>query len=112
MGTRREEIGRLLRARPHSPLELARQVKAPVKTVLADLEHVRRGLRPGEAWVVDAAACRSCGFVFRERSRLSTPSRCPECRSEDIADPSFAISAASAGKEALRSMEEPEGRDG
>ncbi len=90
-GTRRQEIARLLRERPRTVLDIARTVGAPVKTVLDDLQHVRRGLAPGEAWAVEPASCRACGFEFRERERLDVPSRCPRCRSEDIEDPAFGI---------------------
>jgi predicted Zn-ribbon and HTH transcriptional regulator len=89
--TRRQEIARILRTGPHTVDDLARKVGAPAKSVLADLEHVRRGLKGGDAWRVHEAACLSCGFVFRGRERLATPSRCPECRSEDIEDPRFEI---------------------
>lgn len=33
----------------------------------------------------------SCGFTFRKRERLSTPSRCPVCRSEEITETRYGI---------------------
>ena len=73
--------------------ELARLVGASVKGVLADLEHVRRGLERAEEWTVAPAECASCGFGFKGRERLDVPSRCPECRSEDIIEARYAITA-------------------
>jgi predicted Zn-ribbon and HTH transcriptional regulator len=91
--TRRQRIAALLRAGPIAVPEIARLTGASVKGVLADLEHVRRGLDPGEAWAVSPAECSSCGFAFKGRERLDVPSRCPECRSEDIAEARYAITA-------------------
>jgi hypothetical protein len=91
--TRRQEIARLLRQGRLSVLDIARRFGAPARSVLADLEHIRRGLAAGERWVVSEAECLSCGFVFKGRERLNTPSRCPRCRSEQIRDPEFAITA-------------------
>jgi transcriptional regulator len=95
--TRRQDIARILRTGPHTVDDLARKVGATAKAVLVDLEHVRRGLKAGDRWIVLDAACLSCGFVFRGRERIQTPSRCPDCRSEDIEDPRFEI----AGSEAV-----------
>jgi hypothetical protein len=89
--TRRQEIAQLLRQGRLGVLDLARQVGAPAKSVVADLEHVRRSLAGRERWIVFAAECLSCGFVFKGRDRLNTPSRCPQCRSEQIRDPEFEI---------------------
>ena len=91
--TRRQVIARVLRTGPHTVEDLARKVGAPAKSVLVDLEHVRRGLKEGDEWAVTDAVCLSCGFIFRGRERLETPSRCPECKSEDIEDPRFEIAS-------------------
>jgi predicted Zn-ribbon and HTH transcriptional regulator len=96
-GTRRQQIARLLRESPRTVLELSRIVKSPVKSVLIDLEHVRRGLKEGDRWTVIPAECQGCGFVFRERERLNRPSRCPKCRSEEILEGAFGISRESEG---------------
>ena len=91
--TRRQEIADLLRRGKMGVIDIARCVGAPAKSVLTDLEHIRRGLTARERWVVIDAECLSCGFVFKGRERLNTPSRCPHCRSEQIRDPEFAIIA-------------------
>jgi hypothetical protein len=91
--TRRQEIARVLRTGPHTVGDLARKVEASVKSVLLDLQHVRRGLKAPEEWVAADAVCRDCGFVFRGRERLETPSRWPECRSENIEGPRFEIAS-------------------
>lgn len=91
--TRRQQIAEFLRHGGLTAPEIAGRIEAPVKSVLADLEHVRRGVKGGEKWVVRDAECLACGFVFKGRDRLNVPSRCPECRSEQIRDGAFEIRA-------------------
>ena len=85
--TRRQRIAEILRHGPITVLQLAREMGAPVKAVVDDLGHVMRSLRGRVR--VEPAECGECGFVFRGRHRVETPSRCPECRSEDIREPRF-----------------------
>lgn len=42
-------------------------------------------------FVLDPASCVECGYVFRGRTKLTTPSRCPKCKSEGISPPRFGI---------------------
>lgn len=97
--TRRQEIAAILREGPATLEDLARLAGADAATVRADLEHVRRSLGRGERFVIHPASCARCGFVFADRKRLSTPSRCPSCRSERIDDPSFRIDSTGAAGE-------------
>jgi len=89
--TRRQQIAQLLRGGQFNVFDIARQVRAPAKSVLADLQHVRQGLKPGERWFVLDASCLGCGFVFRGRERLDSPSRCPRCKGEQIEEARFGI---------------------
>jgi len=89
--TRRQRIADLLHRGPLAVPEIARLTGGSVKGVLADLEHVRRGMGTAEAWTVTPAECASCGFRFKGREKLDVPSRCPECRSEDIVEARYAI---------------------
>jgi predicted Zn-ribbon and HTH transcriptional regulator len=41
--------------------------------------------------VVEPARCQVCGFVFKKRDRLTSPGRCPSCRSSRIEEPLFTI---------------------
>jgi predicted Zn-ribbon and HTH transcriptional regulator len=65
--------------------DLANTLEMRVGDVLDDLRHVRRTV--GKRLQVRPARCTRCDFVFRKRSRLSTPSRCPRCRCEQIDGP-------------------------
>lgn len=89
--TRRQTIETRLREGPLRALIIARWFSMSVKTALDDLEHIRRGRCGAGSFLIDPAVCGVCGFVFRDRIRLDTPSRCPQCRGEDIVEPEFRI---------------------
>ncbi len=57
------------------------------------LAHVMRTVARDRTkrFVLEPSACLACGYVFRERTRLTRPSRCPRCRSEDITPPRYGI---------------------
>lgn len=84
--TRREEIEELLRQRPWTPKELADYFGAPMNEIIEDLEHVRRGTQNPFIFKYQPPKCRDCGFLFKERSKMKTPSKCPKCRSESMDD--------------------------
>jgi len=85
--TVRHEIVSLLREEELTAREISERVGVSEKEVLEHLEHIRIALRGG--LLVTPAACMACGFSFRKRERLKGPGRCPVCRSEHIAEPSF-----------------------
>ena len=91
MATLRQQISTLLAQAPHSPRKLADEVDIKIRDVLHHLEHIRRSHK--REFHVVAPECLKCGFVFEGRNKLSTPSRCPECRSERISEPVFWIAA-------------------
>jgi predicted Zn-ribbon and HTH transcriptional regulator len=94
--TPRQAIGRLLAAAPHTAHELSALVHLPEKDVVPHLEHLARSLRSrGARLDVDAARCRDCAYVFRDRRRLARPSACPRCRSEHLSVPTFRVVASS-----------------
>lgn len=72
--------------------ELSERVRVRERDVAMHLEHIRKSLRHGsEALRVDPARCMSCDYVFRDRKRVSSPSRCPKCRSEHVEAPRFSV---------------------
>ena len=99
--TRRERLLEVLRRaqRPLTVQEIARALgvsdSEAVKAIYEDLKHVGRTLyrESGgrEVLVMVPPRCLSCGYVFRDRSRVKRPSRCPRCKSERISQPSFII---------------------
>ncbi len=74
--------------------QLRRELEMPVRALEDDLRHVELSLRKAAQRLrIEPARCRDCGFVFRDRSsrHLHAPGRCPQCRSERIAEPRFRI---------------------
>jgi hypothetical protein len=92
MPTRRQSIASVLRRGPVSVHALARIFGVPLKIVSADVEHLRLSLRGEERLEVIPAECFACGYIFDTRKRLDCPSRCPQCKSENLSAPEFFIS--------------------
>jgi predicted Zn-ribbon and HTH transcriptional regulator len=81
-------------AGPLGAHELSARIGISEKDVAGHLEHLARSLRQGgERLVVDPARCLGCGFVFRKRTRLTKPSRCPVCKSQRLDLARFSIRA-------------------
>ena len=91
--TTRQRIADALRAAPHDAADLSTAVGVPTSAVYGHLEHVARSVRTDptdERFLVAPPECRACGFDGFD-DPLNDPSRCPECRSERIARPTFTI---------------------
>jgi len=94
--TARQQLRGLLRREALSFEALRALVGLPVRRLEEELRHVERSARGrGERLVVVPARCLACDFVFRDREarHLHAPGRCPRCRSERIADPTFRLEA-------------------
>ncbi len=91
MPTIRQAIKDLLAEQALSLRELSQRLSLPEKEVAQHLAHVARAPGPGRRFLLYPAECRSCGFVFSKRERLTIPSRCPRCRRQTIRRPRFHI---------------------
>lgn len=91
--TVREALAEALRREgPATARELSSSVGIREKDVAGHLEHLARSLAArGERLAVEPASCVACGYVFRERSRLSRPGACPACRSTRVEPPAFRV---------------------
>jgi len=90
--TLRRTISELISDQPMSAREISIRAHLMEKEVYGHLEHIRHSLHTaGGQLEVTPAECRSCGFVFNKRERLTPPGKCPICRSETIFEPLFAI---------------------
>jgi len=90
MPTRREEIIKLLEERELSLQSIANKFCVDLKEILEDLEHVEKSIRPKKL-KRRHAECKNCGFVFKERSKIKKPSKCPRCKKEWIQPAVFRI---------------------
>lgn len=88
----RQQIIELLTRRPMDARELSAAAGVREKEVYAHLDHIVRSVSArGGTFRMEPASCRTCGFVFRNRRRMTRPSRCPRCRSQRISAPAYAI---------------------
>ena len=90
MITRRQEIIEMLEKQPMSISQLANLYKMKIEELLEDFPHIRKTIHPRRLKIIPAV-CRKCGFVFKERTKVRAPSKCPRCRSEWIEEPMFKI---------------------
>ena len=70
----------MLKDGPISAQEIANQYKTTLADILEDIDHIRISNKIK----IDPAVCLVCGFVFKERSKIKTPSKCPGCRGERV----------------------------
>lgn len=91
--TVRQRLVEVLTGRRLSSRQLAELVGQPERLIEDHLQHILKSLARDRArrFVLEPSSCQDCGFVFRERTRMTRPSRCPSCRSESILAPRFGI---------------------
>ncbi|MGH7167366.1 MAG: transcriptional regulator [Nitrospiraceae bacterium] len=91
--TIRQRIMELIAGTLRTSRQLAELVGVPERQIEDHLAHIVRSVARdrGRRFVLDPSACQDCGFVFRGRTRLTRPSRCPRCRSEAISAPRYGI---------------------
>lgn len=90
--TARHAVIDLLCRETRSAKEFSAELRLTEREVYDHLEHIRRSLHAeGAALEIVPAVCRSCGFTFAKRDRLTAPGRCPVCRHEAISDPLYTI---------------------
>ena len=76
-----------------SSYQLAQMLGIPERQIEEHLTHVVKTIARDKTrkFILDPARCQDCDFVFLDRRRLTSPSRCPHCRSEAIAAPRYGI---------------------
>ena len=91
--TPRQRIIDLIAGTRLSSYQLAQMLGIPERQVEEHLAHVVKTIARDKTrrFILDPARCQDCDFVFRDRSRLTSPGRCPHCRSEAIAAPRYGI---------------------
>lgn len=89
--TTRERITNRLRDEPLPASALAREFSIQTATVMTHLEHIAQSLdETDEEFLVAPPECRDCGFDGFDEL-LNRPSRCPDCKSENVEEPVFTV---------------------
>ena len=87
----RKKLIDILLGNPMTVSQIARGVDESPGRVADDLKHLFRSLKHTEyRAIVEPACCRACGFEFSEE-KLTKPSKCPECYSTWVMEPSIGI---------------------
>ncbi|CUS36967.1 transcriptional regulator [Candidatus Nitrospira nitrificans] len=97
--TLRQRLTDLLTDTRTTAEQLARILGIPERQVEEHLVHVVKTVSRDRArqFVLEPSGCMDCGFMFRDRTRLTRPSRCPQCRSEGISAPRYGIDCLRSG---------------
>lgn len=91
--TPRRRLIELLTGTLLSSHQLAQRMGIPERQVEEHLTHIVKTIARdlSRTFVLEGSECQDCAFAFRERTKLTRPSRCPQCRSEAITAPRYGI---------------------
>jgi transcriptional regulator len=91
MPTQRQDIMDFLSKGTYTLQELSVELHMSIKELLLHLPHVQKSIRPPNSFVIDPAECLNCGYVFKDRTKLHSPGKCPRCRETHIKEPAYHI---------------------
>ena len=91
--TPRQRIFDLLGGRVMTARQLATVLKISERQIEEHLIHIARSVERDRSrrFVIEPSECLDCEFVFKDRSRITRPSHCPQCRGENISMPRYGI---------------------
>jgi transcriptional regulator len=91
--TARQRIIDLITGAKLASRQLAQMLGIPERQVEEHLAHVVKTVArdPSRRFILEPSVCPDCGFIFRSRTKLTKPSRCPQCRGEDVTAPRYGI---------------------
>ena len=90
--TPRESLLKVLGSEPVTARELSQTVGLSEREVLQHLEHLQKSLKTKNRRLeIKSPECLDCGYLFRKRTRLTRPGKCPLCRSTHLTEPKFHI---------------------
>ncbi|MUV86689.1 transcriptional regulator [Natronomonas sp. CBA1123] len=89
--TTRQRIAEFLRNNSAEAGALANEFEITTAAALSHVEHIARSLDGTDEELLAAPPeCRDCGFSSFD-DLTNRPSRCPECKSENVTEPAFTI---------------------
>jgi predicted Zn-ribbon and HTH transcriptional regulator len=82
---------------PATLRDLSQRLGVSEKELPDHLEHLEKSTKGrGEKLRQVPPECLGCGYVFADRTRVTRPGKCPQCRSERIDPPTFWIQGSDA----------------
>ena len=92
MNPRANEIFLLLEQKYYSLQEIANIFKTTLFDIRDDWKIIQKVAKENNYKIKKKPAyCRACGFQYKERSRIKTPTKCPRCKHESIVPMKFRI---------------------
>lgn len=89
--TTRQRIVDRLREEPMAAGAIAGEFEIRTDAALDHVEHIAQSLEPtDETLLVAPPECEECGFDEFDHL-INRPGRCPECKSESVAEPAFTV---------------------
>ena len=90
--TTRQQMIALLSENDMSARELSQAMGIREKEVYEHLPHIARSVAAQRKKVIiRPSSCLACGYVFKDRSRFTSPSRCPRCRRTHLQEPMYRV---------------------
>jgi transcriptional regulator len=91
MPTQRQNIMETLSGGKYTLQNLSAELHMSTKELLLHLPHVQKSVKPPDKFIIDPAECLNCGYIFKDRTKLHSPSKCPRCRESHIKEPAYRI---------------------
>jgi len=89
--TTRQRIVAFLREEPAEAGRIANEFGITTAAALSHVEHIAKSLEGTDEQLLAAPPeCRECGFAGFD-DLINRPSRCPECKAESVAEPTFTV---------------------
>ena len=94
--TLRQTLALLLSRGERSAFGLADEMMLSQAEVEAHLTHLKKTHK--NKLKMRPAQCGACGYVFKKRTRLDAPGRCPSCKEERVEGPWFKLDLPEGGE--------------
>jgi len=92
MGTIRQRIIAMIEKQPMDVVAISQALGIREKETLTHLPHIAKSMAGrGRRLQVKPAYCESCGYEFKDRQKISPPSRCPRCKLSRIQGPWYEV---------------------
>jgi predicted Zn-ribbon and HTH transcriptional regulator len=90
--TIRRQIIEILKKDSLNALDLSKLIGVREREVYDHLAHIQRTITSKKVnFIITPSRCLTCGYDFKQRSRLTKPGRCPLCKGTRLTRPKYRI---------------------